>query len=207
MLINNGSGSAPSTPPASRFGPGSPPAKDGILDLQRVRVLVIDDNLFARRLMRIAMNSLGIRQIAEAGGALEGIAAVRTFAPDLIIVDWEMEPLDGLTFIRDLRRNEDLGARCTPIILSSGHSEQWRVLAARDAGANEYIVKPFTVKSVYAKIRSLVDNPRAFIEVPSGFFGPDRRRRSVQVDSDRRSAAGRSRSLVEVDFDRLLAVP
>ena len=201
--IGNAPGFSPHSPLATR--PMAPPAKDAPLDLQRVRVLVIDDNLFARRLVRVTLNTLGIRQIAEASDGLQGIAAVRTFAPDLIFVDWDMEPVDGITFIRDMRRNEDLGSRCTPIILVSGYSEQWRVLTARDAGASEYIVKPFTVKSLYAKIHALVDSPRAFIDVTGGYFGPDRRRRSVQTDTDRRIGLGPGRSLVEVDFDTLLA--
>jgi DNA-binding response OmpR family regulator len=64
----------------------------------------------------------------------------------------------------------------------------WRVHNARDAGANEFVVKPFSAKTLYAKIRAIVDNPRPFIDVPRAFFGPDRRRRTIPVAEDKRQA-------------------
>jgi two-component system, chemotaxis family, chemotaxis protein CheY len=72
----------------------------------------------------------------------------------------------------------------------SAYAELWRVREARDAGCNEFVVKPFAARTLYAKIRTIVENPRPFVEVPDGYFGPDRRRRNTPVQEERRKAGG-----------------
>ena len=156
------------------------------MDLQRVRVLIIGDNPFSLWLTRSTLHALNIRTIAEANGVDDGIAALESFAPDLILVDWEMPPDDGIEFVKRVRSNTKLDARFTPIILVSGYSEMWRVQVARDARVNEYVVKPYTAKALYAKIRAIAENPRPFISAAGGYFGPDRRRRLVVVAHERR---------------------
>jgi CheY-like chemotaxis protein len=146
------------------------------LDFGRLRVLIVDDNAFSRRIALFALRALNIQSVAEAESAESGYAALKSFGPDLILVDWVMRPIDGLAFIKRVRADKASGFRYVPIIMVSGFSEIWRVRQARDTGANEYVVKPFSAKILYTKLRTLIDVPRPFIEVPKGYFGPDRRR-------------------------------
>ena len=163
----------------------------GNLNLSRVRVLVVDDNDFAREFITAALKSLCIREIINAEHGAKALDLIKSHMPDLVLVDWMMEPVNGLELVRELRAHENRSLRFLPIIMVSAYSELWRVHNVRDAGANEFVVKPFSAKTLYAKIRAIVDNPRPFIDVPSGFFGPDRRRRSIPVADDKRQARAR----------------
>jgi CheY-like chemotaxis protein len=173
--------------------PAVPAAESHInFGLEKIRVLVVDDNAFSRRIARTALNALNIRTILDVPSARDGLEAIQNFLPDLILTDWVMEPDDGIYFVQAVRRGAIPDARCLPMILVSGHSETWRVNAARDAGVNEYVVKPYTCKTLYSKIRAIIESRRPFIDVPNGFFGPDRRRRYAPVGNKRRLLDGMS---------------
>jgi two-component system, chemotaxis family, chemotaxis protein CheY len=158
------------------------------LNLTRLRVVVIDDNSFARHLLHFALGALGIHQISSVDNASDGLMTARSIVPDLILVDWMMPNVDGMTFLKGIRSDKASQIRSVPIIMVTAYSEIWRVHEARDAGANEFVVKPFSARTLFGKIRTLVDTPRAYIDIPDGYFGPDRRRRAQAVPKDRRKA-------------------
>ena len=157
------------------------------LNLTRIRALLIDDNPFARELANAALSALNVRDIHRANDGETGLELAEQFKPDLILVDWFMEPVNGLEFIRMVRTHENRSIRFTPIIMVTAYAELWRVHDVRDAGANEFVVKPFSATTLYNKIRTIIDHPRPFIEAPNSYFGPDRRRRTVPVEVDHRS--------------------
>jgi len=159
------------------------------LNLSALRVLVIDDHAFSRHLEMAALRSLNVHLIAEAENAEDGLGAIRSFSPDLVLVDWEMQGEDGISFVKRIRGDRASTFRFLPFIMVSAYSELWRVQEARDAGCNEFVVKPFSAHTLYAKIRTIVENPRPFIDIPDGYFGPDRRRRSMPVSEERRAKA------------------
>jgi two-component system, chemotaxis family, chemotaxis protein CheY len=163
----------------------------GDLNLTRVRALLVDDNEFARDFAATALNALNIRDIHRASDSLEGYKAVSSLIPDLVLVDWVMQPISGVELIKQIRSHPNNAIRFIPIIMVTAYSELWRVHNIRDAGANEVVVKPFSAQTLYAKIRAIVDNPRPFIEAPGTFFGPDRRRRRIPVLEDRRNKPAR----------------
>jgi two-component system chemotaxis response regulator CheY len=156
------------------------------LDLSRVRILNVDDNHFSRSITRVALKALNVPLVEDAGSVAEGLALIESHQPDLILLDWEMPKEDGLSLVRRLRGGEIPASRFVPIILVSGYSEMWRVAAARDAGVNEFVVKPFTANTLYSKMRLIIDSHRPFVEVPQTFFGPDRRRRAQPITAERR---------------------
>ena len=161
------------------------------LDLSALRVLAIDDNGFSRRLVTAALRSLNIHQIAEAENAIDGMSILRAFAPDMIVVDWVMPQVDGLQFSRQVRTDKTGNFRFLPIIMTTSYSEIWRVQQARDVGINEFVVKPFSARTLYTKIKTIIDNPRPYIDITDGYFGPDRRRRTSPVKEDRRKGGSR----------------
>jgi len=99
---------------------------------------------------------------------------------DMIITDWRMSPMDGINFIKYLRTHEDSPNRFIPIIMLTGNVEREHVETARDVGINEFVIKPFSAKTLCDRITLLIDNPRSFI-MTGQFIGPDRRRHNALI--------------------------
>src|SRR5690606_20664550 len=95
---------------------------------------------------------------------------------DILITDWSMYPMDGLALTRHIREKLNNTNRFIPIVMLTGRGERKHVLAARDSGVTEYIVKPFTAQTLYKRIRNVVETPRSFV-LGKDYKGPDRRRR------------------------------
>jgi CheY-like chemotaxis protein len=155
------------------------------LNLTKLRVLVVDDNALARDMIKFALSALNVHTVLTAEDGAKALQALRAFEPDLILADWMMTPVDGLEFVKRVRGDESNPFRFVPIIMITAFGEAWRVTEARDAGANEFVVKPFSARTLYSKIRSLIERPRSLVD-GSGFAGPDRRRRAKDVGQDRR---------------------
>lgn len=101
---------------------------------------------------------------------------------DLLLVDWMIKPLDGISLAQKIRMDSLSPNPFVPIILMTGFSEKRRVIQARDTGVTEFLVKPFTANDLYKRIDQIIMKPRQFVKSPS-FFGPDRRRKMVDEDS------------------------
>ena len=154
--------------------------------LAEVKILVIDDVPYTRSMVRQILSVLGGRNIRDAPDGAKALKIMTAFEPDLIILDWEMEPMNGIEFTRNVRDSADSSNPFVPIIMLSGHTNRDRVIEARDAGVTEYVIKPFSATSLYNRIQAVIDSPRPFIRI-DGFFGPDRRRREMKIDyADRR---------------------
>lgn len=141
----------------------------------KLSVLVAEDAIPMRKLIVSVLESLEVGTILTAG---HGEAAFKSFCdnnPDIVIVDWEMEPMDGIELTQKIRRSSNSPNRLAPIIFLTGYSAVKRVIKARDAGATEYLVKPFTGSELSKRIAYVINKPRDFVD--SGvYFGPDRRR-------------------------------
>jgi len=139
-------------------------------------------------LTRAGVNSYSIREARDGAEALE---TLRQFPADMALVDYNMSPIDGIEFVKLLRNASDSANKYLPIIMVTGHTEKSRVMEARDAGINEFVVKPLTANSLMSRIFSLVMRPRSFVRC-SSYFGPDRRRRETPNYSGpfRRSSDG-----------------
>ncbi len=159
------------------------------INIEDVKILVVDDNAFMRSLIRQLLKALGAREIFEASDGREGYEVARQVNPDIALVDWVMEPEDGLAFVKNVRGAEDSPNRLMPIIMVSGYSEESRVLAARDAGVNEFVVKPLSAASLFSRIQWVIENPRRFVTTDT-YFGPDRRHKDVPFKGEDRRADG-----------------
>lgn len=148
------------------------------IDFRELRVLIIDDSRHMRLIIKSILLALGCKHIKEAGDGAVAFKEMQNFPCDLIIVDWYMEPLDGLDFVRLVRTAKDSRNPYVPIIMLSGFTEYRRVAEARDAGVNEFLAKPVSVESLGNRIKSLINNPRPFIRTKN-YFGPCRRRTNM----------------------------
>ena len=156
--------------------------------LRNIRFLIVDDTEFVRQTVRSVLQRMGSEHIQEAKDGGEALQVLTGFMPDIIILNWEMEPVNGIEFARKIRGRADTSYSFIPIIMLTGHADPERVATARDAGVNEFVVKPFSAKGLFSRIQTVIERPRSFVKVES-YFGPDRRRKMVPLvegEEDRR---------------------
>ncbi|WP_292021532.1 MULTISPECIES: response regulator [unclassified Brevundimonas] len=146
--------------------------------LKSLNVLLVDDNQNMRAIAAAVLHSADIRNVKEAEEGAAAFDLLRRHPIDLAIVDFNMFPLDGVAFTRLVRTSPDSPNAYLPIIMMTGHSERARVYEARDAGVNEFVVKPITAKAVLDRINAVILRPRAFIKAEH-YVGPCRRRRDL----------------------------
>jgi len=155
-------------------------------NLRKLRVLIIDDNMPIRMLVRSLLLDLGFGAVDVAATAEDGWAVYFLHKPDLILLDWRMEgSMDGLQFTRRVRQELGSPRPRVPIIMMTGFANKQLVLDARDAGVTEILIKPFTVQTLIKHLTHIIENPRDFIVAPK-FTGPDRRRRSAEVPEEKK---------------------
>lgn len=153
--------------------------------LANIRFLVADDNAFMRTIIRRILATLGVQDIREASDGAEALKILQTWPADIVLLDWEMTPFDGIEFTNMVRHAHDTTNTFLPIIMISAHSEYWRIAKARDVGVTEFLVKPISAATLFSRIRNVIEHPRPFVNAP-GFFGPDRRRHDEEHGEERR---------------------
>lgn len=156
-------------------------------NLEQVRFLIIEDNVNMIALVRSILQALGAKRVYEATDGKTGLDLIPVVQPDLIICDWQMEPMDGLQLVCHIR-DESSPSPFVPIIMLTAHSELDRVKEARDCGVNEFLVKPISAKTLYGRIREIIEHPRPFVRTET-YFGPDRRRRQQPITHEERRVA------------------
>ena len=157
-------------------------------DLKELKIMIVDDYSPMRKLLFSLLRELGLNKLSKASNGREAMRALKEIEPDLIITDALMEPMDGLEFTRKIRNGEADIDPFVPIIMVSGQTEMNSIVKARDAGVNEFLAKPISAHSIYARISSVISCPRPYIRI-DGFFGPDRRRQAtVYGENERREA-------------------
>ena len=105
-----------------------------------MRVMLIDDSRTMRNIQKSILAQLGHTEIEEACDGQDALSKVGALGPDLILVDWNMPNMDGLTFVKTFRQQD----KTTPTIMVTTEAEKARVIEAIKAGVNNYVVKPFT---------------------------------------------------------------
>jgi DNA-binding response OmpR family regulator len=148
--------------------------------LRNVRFLIVDDTSFVRHTVRMVLKQMGSEHIQEAADGADALRQIGVFMPDIIILNWEMKPVNGIEFARKIRGRGDTPYSFIPIIMLTGHADEERVATARDAGVNEFVVKPFSANGLFSRIQAVIERPRSFIKVES-YFGPDRRRKMIPM--------------------------
>ena len=144
--------------------------------LNKVKVLVVDDDRAISNLVKNVLINLGFGTVIVVHNAPEGLQVLEKNAIDLVITDWEMEPMTGVEMTQRIRKF-DSPKRFLPVIMLTGHSERSEIELARDCGITEYLIKPFTAKTLCSRIMMVIESPRSFI-LSKGYKGPSRRRRN-----------------------------
>lgn len=147
-----------------------------VLRYDLLKILLVDDNQHMRMLLGEILRALGVRNICEAGDGAQGLQMIQNHPVDIVMTDLSMVPLDGIDFVRLLRKCPTPAVQMIPVIMITGHSTRNRVNEARDAGVNEFLTKPITGRGVIERITLVVDHPRPFVRCTT-YCGPDRRRK------------------------------
>lgn len=146
---------------------------------EQIRVLntlVIVDNLPMFQIFRGVLEELGIHNVTHGRSAQVAVQALMTEPIDLVIID-DYAPVDGVKFLNVLRKGSNKLPNAVPVMFVTARAERERIVAARDAGASEIMLKPFTAAQLLARLTTTVKKPRSFVETKA-YVGPDRRRRA-----------------------------
>jgi len=153
--------------------------------LSKLRIAVVDDNAAMRGIVRTVLDSLGCETVHEAADANRALSLLQSEQIDIMILDWKMKPMDGLTLVKRIRDDETSPNPFLPIIMLTAYGEPSKVREARDAGVTEFMVKPFSAEALYRRLAVIVNRPRPFVRTKV-FFGPDRRRMEATFDGPER---------------------
>lgn len=115
-------------------------------------ILVVDDSPTTVRIVRNLLARIGFRKIDDAPNGLDALVKMSERTYHLIIADWNMEPMSGYELLKQIRNDPHLAR--TPVILMTAEPRAEQVVAAKKAGANNYVSKPFTAEALKAKIES-----------------------------------------------------
>ena len=116
-------------------------------------VLIVDDYKTMIRIIRNLLKQLGFANVDEAGDGTAALDMMRHKQYGLIISDWNMEPMTGYELVREVRADDQLSR--TPFIMVTAESKTENVIAAKKAGVNDYIVKPFNAATLKSKIDAI----------------------------------------------------
>ncbi|MEA2983831.1 MAG: two-component system, chemotaxis family, chemotaxis protein CheY [Alphaproteobacteria bacterium] len=116
-------------------------------------VLVVDDYNTMIRILRNLLRQLGFQDIDDAADGTAALAKMRQKQYGLVISDWNMEPMTGYDLLKEVRG--DPGLARTPFIMVTAESKTENVIAAKKAGVNNYIVKPFNAQTLQSKIEAV----------------------------------------------------
>ena len=126
------------------------------LDLSQLSILVIDDSRFMRKLTCEILHSFGVGKVRAAESSSEALKMLNASAPDIIICDWQMYPMDGLTLLKTLRQDKQSHLARIPFLMVTGHRSDEHVNAALGEGADSYVVKPYSISTLMAHLVKLI---------------------------------------------------
>jgi two-component system chemotaxis response regulator CheY len=142
-----------------------------VRDFSSLNVLIAEDHIHMRKIIKTVLNSIGFKKITEATNGVEAVGILTGISHsnqrisrsrelvDLIICDWMMPNMCGLEVLKKVRAEHHL--KDTPFLMLTSEADAEKVHAALKEGVTDYIVKPFTAKVLEAKIRAAIDNADA----------------------------------------------
>jgi two-component system, chemotaxis family, chemotaxis protein CheY len=140
-------------------------------EFSEVRILIVDDHRNMRKLIAAALGGLGFERLFEAEDGAQALKMLPDVRPDLVICDFKMPVMNGVEFVKELRREEASPFSEIPVIMLTGHTDEKNVRASLRAGVNEFLAKPFTAFALLERIRKCAEEDRPFIR-SAEYVGP-----------------------------------
>ncbi len=145
-------------------------------DEARITALIIDDNAHMRSILITLLHAVGVDETRQASDGGEAMSMLLLWQPTFIVVDQNMQPMNGTAFARQLRFARNNPCSDVPIIMLTAHTERAIVETARDAGIDEILAKPISAKALMQRLNAIMNERRPFVRAGT-YVGPDRRRR------------------------------
>jgi len=120
-----------------------------------MKFLVVDDFSTMRRIVRNLLKELGYTNVDEAEDGAMGLSKLRSGSFDFVISDWNMPNMDGLTMLQQIRADPVLAKM--PVLMVTAEAKKENIIAAAQAGANGYVVKPFTAATLDEKLGKIFE--------------------------------------------------
>jgi len=157
--------------------------------LNPFKILVAEPNHLMRKITRNILHLLGARRVIDTPDIDQAASYLTHGDIDLVLSEWYLQGACGVDLVRWLR-HENSEVRFTPFIMMTSQTRLENIVTARNSGITEFVAKPFSAKSLIARVREVVERPRPFVAIGK-YFGPDRRRRAevLEEKTDRRSTA------------------
>lgn len=118
-----------------------------------MKVLVVDDSATMRRIIVNNLQAAGYEDIVQAGNGLEALSNMA--GVEMILTDWNMPVMDGLSLVKEIRKNPAFGN--VPIVMVTTEGAQEEVIEALKQGVNDYIVKPFSKQTLIEKVEKVIN--------------------------------------------------
>ncbi len=153
--------------------------------VEKTTFLIVEDNYSVSRIIVDVLRASGAKRIYTAQNGRAAMAQIALRCPDVLITDWVMPNLDGIEITRRIRQaaiepSRQIPNPKIPIIVLTGKNSILDISVARDAGVNEFVIKPFTPSTLLSRIDAVLNRPRPFV-VNGRYIGPDRRRK-IELD-------------------------
>lgn len=154
------------------------------IDCARIAVLVVEDNDASRRLVIELLRATGFENVNFARDAEEAVEQMQGHNPDILLLDWNLPGMSGLDLVRQIRaaahkQDARFSNPEVPIVMLTARQRARDVTAARNAGVNAFVVKPFSTTSLLKAVCGSLTRKRKFVAEPA-YTGPDRRRRKAE---------------------------
>ena len=121
-------------------------------------ILVVDDFRTMRRIVGGLLTQLGFKNIDEAEDGSSALSKIQTKQFKLIISDWNMEPMSGFDLLQNIRASDNQVIKALPFIMVTAESKPENIIKAKQAGVNNYIVKPFNAETLKTKMVAVLGN-------------------------------------------------
>jgi two-component system chemotaxis response regulator CheY len=159
-------------------GPMQSNARNAEPLVKAAKVLIVDDEYYTRKVVRTLLLLIGVSDIHDANDGPNGLEAIRSLAPDVVILDWEMPGMSGAEFARAVRSPDRFPYPNVPIIMLTGHGERSRVLEAVRFGVHEFLLKPVSSAALLARLTAVLTTPRPMVR-RGDYYGPEPRKLST----------------------------
>lgn len=126
-------------------------------DLSRISCLIADDNPHMRTILRSVLTGFGIRAIFEASEGAEALELVVDRKPDVVLLDWVMNPFGGSEFLRILRGDRDPVISTIPVLVISAHANRATIMEAINIGVHGFVAKPIAPAILYRHIGEILE--------------------------------------------------
>ena len=121
----------------------------------KTRFLVVDDFSTMRRIVRNLLKELGFANVDEAEDGAVALQKLKSSPFDFVVTDWNMPNMDGLTLLQSIRRTPEL--KHLPVLMITAEAKKENIIAAAQAGASGYVVKPFTAATLAEKLDKIFE--------------------------------------------------